>query len=333
MAIAICDEQETYRERLAEYFIRKKAKQAQIYTFSNQKLFLEKRREQNFDMVLRGKGFETLKGQEEPESLYISLCDTPDSETAECPAVFKYQSAEEIWRSMFYYYIELGKTNAYTYRRDKEIIGVYSPTQCRLRTPFALTLAQLLASEKQILYVNLAEWAGFEGWLQENYQRDLADLMYLISRHGVNLKGLLESVVHTTNRMDYIPPMKDAQLLCQVSEEDYLQLLELLVNITDYEVLLLDFGIMVPGFFSLLERCTGVYCVADQGILAKSQCMQFEEGIGKTGMPELAEKVRYVHFGLEDAQVLEQEPVMQQWLYGGLGDRVRAARYGQYGTD
>lgn len=333
MAIAICDEQEAYRERLAEYFIRRKSDEAQVYTFSSRRLFLERRKDSHFDLVLRGKGFEEIKGKEDKDGLYISLCETPDLAAYEAPAVFKYQPAEAIWRKMFCHYTELGRENAYVSDKPKEVIGIYSPTQCRFRMPFTLTMAQLLSAEKRVLYVNLAEWAGFDGWLQENCERDLADLMYLISCHGVNLQGILESVVHTANRMDYIPPMRDAQLLCQTAEEDYRKLLDLLVEKTDYEVLLLDFGIMVPGFFSLLERCTSVYAIVDQGTVGKRQCAQFEEGMVKAGASDLAERMRTVTFGASDERIFEQEPVIQQWLYGGLGDRVRAARYGTDGTD
>lgn len=332
VTIAICDMQEAYRERLADYLIRKKSKEAQISVFSVRRRFTERQKEQPFDIVLWGKGFEALKEQEASDSLYIFLSDSPELE--ECgAAIFKYQSAEEIWREIFGFYMELGKKNAFISRKEKEIIGIYSPTHSRLQTPFALTMAQLLSAEKRTLYVNLGEWAGFDSWLEKDYHRDLADLMYLISDRGVKIRGMLESVVHTVNRLDYIPPMTDAQLLCETSAEDYRSLLRLLAQKTDYEVILLDFGVMIPGFFSLLEQCTSIYGVMDEGWMARSQCMQFEESMVKGNLVRLAEKMVAVAFTSADAGLLEQEPVMQQWLYGTLGDRARAARYGQHGAN
>ena len=330
VTIAVCDGQDAYRERLAEYFMRRKADQARIDSYSVRRRFTDRQKEAPFDIVLWSKGFEGIVPKEGTGSLFIFLSDSPDVEES---AIFKYQPAEEIWREMFAFYMELGKKNGYRSRKQTEMIGIYSPTHSRLRTPFALTMAQLMASEKKALYVNLGEWAGFGGWMEESYHRDLADLLYLISNHGVQVRGILESVIYSVNHMDYIPPMADAQLLCETPAEDYLKLLFLLAEKSEYEGIILDFGIMVPGFFNLLEHCTSIYGVIDAGAMARGQCIQFEESMVKRGMNEILDKIISVAFTAADSQLLEQEPVMQQWLYGRLGDRVRAARYGQYGAD
>lgn len=329
VSIAICDEETTYRERLAEYFIRKKGELLQVFTFSNRRGFTQGKREQNFDIVLWCRGFEEILSKKESE-LYIYMSEIPDIEE-NTPMIFKYQSAEEILRKIFECYLELGKENKSICCKEKEIVGIYSPTHSRLQTPFALTLAQIFSEEKKVLYVNLGEWAGFGELLQQEYHRDLADLLYLISGYGSQTRGLLESVLHTVNHMDYIPPMADAQLLCQTTEADYLELLQFLVEKTEYEVIFLDFGIMVPGFFSLLEQCSRIYGVVDQGSMAKGQCRQFETSIMKSGRDYLAERITYVSFSTAEAQIMEQEPVLNQWLYGVLGDRARAVRYVQSG--
>lgn len=333
VTVALCEGQDTYRERLAEFFMHRRGGQLKVYTFSTQHVFREKQAETVFDIVLLGTGFERKAEREGEDGLYIYLAETPDWPREQEPAIFKYQSGEEIIRCMFEYYLKLGRVNPYVSGRIKEIIGVYSPTHSRLQTPFALTMAQMLSPQKRVLYVNMGEWAGFGEWFQEEYHRDLADLLYLISGYGNQVEGLLESVLHTVNRVDYIPPMADAQLLTQTTAEDYQKLLTLLVEKTEYEVIVLDFGIMVPGFFSLLEQCTSVCVVVDQGILARGQRQQFEASMLKCGMENLAEKISYVSFSMEEEQVVEREPAPQQWLYGELGDRARAVRYMRSGAN
>lgn len=333
VTMAVCDVQDTYRERLAEYLLHKRAGQLKVYAFSSRKQLLEEEQRTDFDIVLFGKGFERTVTQEKPGSLWIYLSEEPTWSAEQEPAVFKYQSAEEILRIAFEYYLKLEKMDDSVCRRKKEVIGVYSPTRSRMQTPFALTMAQMLAEEKRVLYVNMGEWSGLGVWLDQEYRRDLADLMYLISDYGNQVQGILESVVHSVNRMDYIPPMADAQLLCQVGQEDYQALLTLLVEKTDYEVILLDFGVMVPGFFRLLERCSRIYGVIDQGALALGQCRQFEAGMIKRGAEQLAEKMEYVPFSMADMQAIEEEPALSRWLYGVLGDRARAVRYIDYGAN
>ena len=332
--IAICEEHTAYRERLAEYFIHRKSKQVKIWTFSDSKLFVKQNPVGVFDVVLWGKEFKKGIPKETAGTLYIFLSETPDWTEEYEPAIFKYQSAEEIWRRVFEHYLKIGKVDHHISRKEKEIIGIYSPTRSRMQTPFALTLAQVLGEDKRTLYVNFGEWSGFEGWLQESYRRDLSDLMYLLSDYGTQTQGLLECVVHSMERMDYIPPMADAQLLCQTKEEEYLRLLRFLIEKTSYDKIFLDFGIMVPGFYRMLDQCTNIYGIVDQSAMAKIQCRQFEESLMKSGMEHLAEKLDFITFTLWDEQILSQEPVLHQWMYSVLGDRARSVRYGNYaGTD
>lgn len=334
ITIAICEAQDAYRERLAEFFIQKKGERVQVFTFSDKKRFKQKRRGESFDIVLWGREFAELIPAKENESLYVFLSETPDWTSEQEPAVFKYQSAEEILRSIFAYYLKKEKANPYVSGKEKEIIGIYSPTRSRLQTPFALTLAQLLAKEKKSLYVNLGEWAGLGNWFQKEFHRDLADLLYLLSDYGSQVQGVLESVIHTLDQMDYIPPMTDAQLLCQTSAEDYKQLLKFLVEKTDYDVIFLDFGFIIPGFFELLEQCTVIYGVINPGIMAQGQYRQFEESLMKCGMGHVEEKIRYVSFSVEEErQLMELDPEVHQWLYSILGDRARAVRYLKHGAD
>lgn len=326
MTVALCEAQDAYRERLAEYIMHRRGGQLKVYTFSERQVFRERRREQPFDLVLLGTGFEKVIAKELEEGLYIHLAETPDWTEEQEPSIFKYQSGEEILRSMFACYLKLGRVDSSVSRRRKEVIGLYSPTHCRMQTPFALTMAQILALEKRVLYVNLGEWAGFGTWLQEEYRRDLSDLLYLISDYGNQVEGLLESVVHSVNRVDYIPPMTDAQLLSQTGAEDYQALLALLVERTEYDVIFLDFGIMVPGFFHLLEQCSNVYAVLDKSAMALRQRLQFETSMIKSGMEQLSGRIEYVTFSMAEEGMLEQEPVLHQWPYGILGDRARAVR-------
>ena len=328
ITIAICEQQDAYRERLAEFLIQKKGDRMQVFTFSDKTRFEQKRKGRDYDIVHFSREFAKSLPEEEPDSLYIFLSETPDWTKEQEPAVFKYQSAEEILRSIFAYYLKLEKDNPYISKKEKEIIGIYSPTQSKLRTPFALTLAEMLAQNKKSLYVNLGEWAGLGNWFQEKFHRDLADLLYLLSDYGGQVQGVLESVIRTLDKVDYIPPMTDAQLLSQTGAEDYLALLKFLVEKTDYDIIFLDFGIMVPGFFELLEQCTSIYAIADPGVMARGQFQQFEESLIKGGKAHMEEKMKYISFSEdEEQQLMQLDPEVHQWLYSILGDRARAARY------
>lgn len=326
ITIAVCDMQELYRERLAEYLMHRKGTGFLVQAFSLKREFYAVMQKEPFDIVLVGRGFEGIQEGYDTGTLWVRLCEEPEWEAEKEPAIFRYQSAEEMIRKIYAYYLELRKEDRSVCTNQKEILAVYSPTRSRMQTPFALTLGQLLAEEKRVLYVNLGEWTGLEACFDREYERDLADLLYLVSDYGSHVQGLLESVLHTVNHMDYIPPMTDAQLLSQTGEQDYRLLLQLLIEKTTYDVIILDFGFAVPGFFQLLAQCTRILGVVDQGSLAHAQRLQFEECMIRSRQENLAEKMEYITFSTADTRVIEEDPAIGQWKFGILGDRARAVR-------
>ncbi len=332
LSIAICDEQETYRQRLSHYFIRKKGNYLQIFTFSNRRSFWESRGCHTFDIVLLGRGFLDLAENPKVGELAIRMVEERPGETGE-PTIFKYQSADTILREMYEYYLKMGKKDPYISRKRKQVVGVYSPSHSKLQTPFALSLAQLFSNEKKCLYVNLGEWNSVEEWFRQRDERDLGDLLYYLSCYGGNAGGVLESVVHSVDKLDYIPPMGDPQLLCQTEGREYVRMLRFLTERTDYDVIFLDFGVMVPGFYEMLENCNRIFLVQEQGELSRQICRRFQENLERHGRNEIIEKLQTVSFSADEEQRVEEETALHQWIYGKVGDRARVARSQVYGTN
>lgn len=59
-----------------------------------------------------------------------------------------------------------------------KVIGVYSPVRRCLQTSFALTMGQLLAREHKVLYLNLECYSGFGQMLQKEFPEDMLDVLY-----------------------------------------------------------------------------------------------------------------------------------------------------------
>jgi hypothetical protein len=326
--LAICEKQESYRNKLKEFFICKKGDKLQVTTFSDPKAFgLTEEEGLGFDVVLLGLGFEVPKKQK--GCLLLRLTEELQDSREGIPILYKYQSGEDMLREIFARYQELGLEEPCLFGGKKEMIAVYSPCRSKMRTPFALTLARQLGEQQKLLYLNFDEWAGFGPWLGETYHRDLSDLLYLLDQ-GTG-KGLLESVVHTLNQVDYIPPMWDGQLLAQTGEESYEKLICFLEEQNAYESILLDFGIMVPGFFSLLHHCSRMYVIVEGGGLTKWQLSQFEEALFREG-DGLEERMEKITFSSAEALALEGIGEPNQWLYGILGDKAREVRGDFIGT-
>ena len=154
--VAVCDTDRVYRERLAEYLIRKKSRQIQVYAFSGKRMLMDQLKSQPVDIVLYGTGFEPVPSA--GESLFIRMTEEQSGEEG---AIFKYQSAEEILRQMYAYYLRQRQKNLGSSRKAKEIAAIYSPTHCMMQTPFALAMSNTLSMEKQFIYLHMGEWFTF----------------------------------------------------------------------------------------------------------------------------------------------------------------------------
>ena len=65
-------------------------------------------------------------------------------------------------------------------KKTTEILGVFSPLGRCLKTSFALTLGQILAKDKAVLYLNMEEYSGFEELLGKGFAHNLSDLLYYV---------------------------------------------------------------------------------------------------------------------------------------------------------
>ena len=95
------------------------------------------------------------------------------------------------------------------FKPEVEVIGIYSPVKRTGKTSFALTLGQLLAGMKAVLYLNLEDYAGFEELMGKQFSGDISDLMYfsgsgkgnLISKLGVWFR---QSIIWTIFRRHFL---------------------------------------------------------------------------------------------------------------------------------
>lgn len=346
--IAVCDTDRTYGQKLGEWLSLEKGERMRGCSFSVLKNFLEFQEKDQADVVLLGSGFweepaitaqmkETAAESGSPGTLWIYLADPGIRQSLpelaqHFPVIRKYQAASQIIREICFYYQKFGICEQQPSLPNREILGIYSPSHSIWQTPFALTLAQALSLKEKVLYVNFRECAGFEEWLGENYTRDLLDVMYLCLTGEGNISECVGSGVYALEGFDYIPPAGDSGCLGEVTGRDYLQFVRLLAEKSGYEVLVLDLGMMVSGFFGLLELCSKVYVVSEPGELQGNARKHFKRITAKQDNGELVKKISYLQLPKLNGELCRGEK-MQQWIWGELGDYTRRIAGVQGGAD
>ncbi|MEY8391196.1 hypothetical protein D3Z36_04490 [Lachnospiraceae bacterium] len=351
--IAVCDTDAAYGKKLGEWISLEHEEKFTGVSFSSVQCFQESCSSQNADIVLVGKQFledpllrqELLKQKTEEERqiqnaqekpMWVYLCGQ-EEEVPLCmqgfPTVAKYQPASRILREVFVYYQNWGNSREPGSTAEKEVIGIYSPGHSIWQTPFALTFAQALGQREKLLYVNLKECAGFSGWFLEEYEKDLLDVMYLCLSNEVNVSDCVNSALYCVEGIHYIPPAKDGGCLGEISAEDYISFVKLLAAKSGYDVILLDFGMMIPGFYRLLEKCSKVYITTEPGEIQEAPLQQFRQMTRRQKELQLEDRFVYISLPAMHPQICPGTVNLQQWLWGTMGDFSRRLAGVQCGTD
>lgn len=217
------------------------------------------------------------------------------------PAVYKYQSVENILREIMYYYSEQKDEAEYLtgIHRDNRVIGVYSPIGGIGKTTFALTLGQVLAENQNVLYLNMEECSGFKEFMGGSHW-NLSDLVYFLRQNKTSFLYRLNSMVQKLDRMDYIPPCEFYTDFRQITVEEWQQLLHLIRTQSSYDFVILDMGHILGHEANLLRQCDGIYVPVRQDIISQSKINQWMSGIQILDNVDVLEKIQKLELPADD---------------------------------
>lgn len=238
------------------------------------------------------------------------------------PSVYKYQAADNIMREVMACYCADSEDPGYAMvSKISRIIGIYSPINRCLKTSFALTMGQLLARDSKVLYMNLEDCSGFGHLIGEEYKGGLSDLLYYYSQNGFSWIRL-GSVVYTWGDLDYVPPVKYPEDLCQVTSQVMADLLVRIAGESAYEAIILDLGQFGKKATEVLEICDVVYMPVKDDCVSAAKVEEFEEYLVSSGHEPLKNRIQklklpyHCSFGRRDNY-------LEQLLWGELGDYTR----------
>ena len=239
--------------------------------------------------------------------------------------VYKYQASSDVVREVMASY---GAEKAIlpvqlpVLKKTTEILGVYSPLGGCLQTCFALTLAQILGREKNVLYLNLEEYAGFEKLMQTKFTYTLSDLLYFVEQGNSGVTVKMNSMIQSLGTIDFIPPVQSPEDIRGTSWQDWERLLQEIILHSSYETIVLDIGNGIEEVFQLLDMCTTVYTPIKTEKLSRCKLEQFEELLRVRDYPQVL--TRMIRLDLPYGQEVLAEPFRaEQLVWGTLGDFVR----------
>lgn len=237
------------------------------------------------------------------------------------PSVYKYQSSSDIIREVMACYSAGDEPDGTEHRRTASVIGVYSPVGRCLKTSFALTLGQLMAADRRVLYVTLEDYSGLASMTGEEYKSDFSDILYYFSQGNLNFMRL-SGIVHSIGNMDYIPPARYPEDLAHIPAEQMAELIRKLAADCGYEIIILDVGNYGHQAAPILSVCQIVYMPVKEDGISSAKIREFEAYAERTGNSGMLDKVKKLklpyHRGFG-----RRENYIEQLLWSELGDYVR----------
>ena len=316
----LCDVQKSYSENLLKALTEKFQGRYRFHLFHDIEKASELSRKVNVDIFMAAEEFGREERKKVTADRRFLLCETRGRsvKAGEIP-VFRYQPAErimkeiresegrkrEIWEKERMTEkaetattemenldsVEKRKTpRILTTTSLKGVIGVYSPVHRIGKTRFAIRLGKQLSQKFPVLYLNLEGNAGGNYYFPENPGQDIGDLLYYMRQDRINPGMKISTMAGQADGMDYIMPMKYEQDVKDVKREEWLALLDIILEKCIYEAVILDLGDCVDGLYDILRKCVRVYTLYIDDETASAKMEQYEKNLRASGYSDVLGK-------------------------------------------
>lgn len=331
--MAVYDEDPFYAERLSDYVNRKEKGIFRAQAFTSKERLQEFAKGHEIDVLLTGGPAEEDGSLGIRPAQKIRLTEEENSGGGgKDPEIYKYQSGDDIIREVMAVYSETPEIKAEfpgLLNKEKRMIGVYSPVGRCGKTSLALAVGQVLAKEEKVLFITLDTFTGFSGILDEQWKRDMSDLIYYYKQGRFHILRL-NAILYYLGDMAWIPPIRFPDDYNQMTSEEMSDLLMQILKEGPYSTVVLDVGNYGRQILPLLEICQVIYMPVKEDMISQGKLTEFEQYVDDCGKKKIKDRIRRIHVPiLTGARRMEHFP--QELLWGDLGDFVRGMLKGQKG--
>ena len=324
--VAICDEDNRYRDRFAEYLMNYKAKEMDLSVFTEGKFLMDALSVDNYGLIVLGCGYDALlpklENKEIPILVLTDMSKSMVKESVDYEEIYtfipKYQSMEEITRQM--YLLVEPETESMSQMIAK-VIGVISPIRDEMQLPFSLLLCKNLAEQEKVLYLNLTEFSGFYELFEER-QYNLTDVILSIRSTNEGPTHLAECI-YEKEGFSYIGPPINPEDYKDITGQELIHIIRYTIQKLGYETIVIDIGSVIKDFPKLLMECTSIYCISKNSGLFAAPQRQFISYIRQALGETILDKIKEIELPGGSKSLHYGEHLLEKLNWSELGDYVR----------
>lgn len=321
---AILDMEESYACNLMDYLSEHQIVPFEILVFAGVEELAAYTRQNTVDLLLVSAKMmcEEIRRMNIRKIMVLSEGEVAE-ECSGYPSVYKYQSSESLVAEVMNCYARQDTAQpVFPMKREMSVIGVYSPVGRCGKTSFALTLGQVLAQSRRVLYINMEDYAGFHTLFEREAPSDLSDVLYFLRQNRGNVLMKLNSALQRLGDLDCIAPPQSSQDIREIRAEEWTRLLEDLSSYSNYQVIILDIGQPVGDVFSLLAQCGVIYMPVCTDVMSEAKVEQYEQQLRDMEYAEILDKTRKLVLPLCEP-AMRGEYFLRQLAGGEMGGFVQ----------
>ena len=312
----------SYGERFADYVNQKEKIPFTAMAFSNLEKLLQYSKEHAVEILLVDEEAREQVREVKAKQVMVLCQGELVEQKEELPAIYKYQSGDCVMREVMARYCSQPVEPGLALLGTRAVVmGIYSPVNRCFKSSLALTLGQQLARDESVLYMNLEEYSGFSRLVSGDYEMGLSDVLYLYKQGAYNWMRL-KSMVYNWGNMDYIPPVRYAEDLSQVSPDEMAMLIDRISRESGYDKVVVDVGQMGRGALPVLSVCDVVYMPIREDMVSAAKLEEFDEYLEEADDGSVRDRIQRLRRP-SPARIGRREWYLEQLLYGELGVYVR----------
>lgn len=323
--VIVYDDDERYVNSFLEYWEEKQGIPFEIQIFTKKENLIEYLKNEEIQLLLISSNVMNQEFENYDVEQIVLLADEQVlSSFIKYKYIYKYQSMENLLRQIMDCYVDTVQENGYmpVAKNKGEIIGVYSPVNSISNEGFGIGLAQILSGDCKVLYINMQEFSAFDKIFETNYNANLSDLMYFYKQSPDSLSIKIKAITYTIDNVDFIPPLVYSEDLRNIDTEQWIELIEHILAVTDYEKIIIEIGQVMKNPIFMLEGCDCVYIPISENRIESLKIAEWEEYLLGTGHEELFNKINKVYIP-EEISWNSMEEYREKYLWGEPGDYIR----------
>lgn len=252
--LAICDTEEMYAKRLANYFYEKDDKCFRIGVFTNAEQLTAYLETGSVDVLLISQKIASEIQNDQRIKVTIILVDGYAEKQEGLNQIYKYQRADVIWKTVNKIMSDMVWTHSgKSGNKEMKLEIFYSPMKKADQTKLAYEHALQEAEKQKVLILSLSAFSGLERMSEYGFSEDLTNLICFLKEDINQFIYQISSMKQTVGRLDMLPTIGNPEDMLMIEEEKWIRFICKLKESHMYDLLVIDLGEPIKGFFNILD--------------------------------------------------------------------------------